>query len=90
MIRIRLALMLYFFMVVHKAACHTLLWAVGRSFGPVREGIRRSRRPQSLPVMGETACSKTRARKAEGFHDNLKGQMFDLERDGLRQVVPCP
>ena len=34
--------------------------------------------------------SKTRARWAEGFHDELNGHVFDLERDGLRQVVPCP
>ena len=31
--------------------------------------------------------SKTRARWAEGFHDELKGHVFDRERDGLRQVV---
>ena len=34
--------------------------------------------------------SKTRARRAEGFHDELNGHVFDLERDGLHQVVPCP
>ena len=56
----------------------------------------------SLPVMGEIAgvnttslgeylhCTKTRARWAEGFHDELNGHVFDLERDGLRQVVLCP
>ena len=56
----------------------------------------------SLPVMGKIAdvntasldgylhSSKTRARWAEGFHDKLNGHVFDLERDGLRQVVPCP
>ena len=55
----------------------------------------------SLPVMGEIAgvntaslggylhSTKTRARWAEGFHE-LNGHMFDLERDGLRQVVLCP
>ena len=32
----------------------------------------------------------TKARWADGFHDELNGHMFDLERDGLRQVVPCP
>ena len=26
----------------------------------------------------------------EGFHDELKGHVFDLERDRLCQVVPCP
>ena len=31
----------------------------------------------------------TRARWAEGFHDELNGHEFDLERDGLRQVVLC-
>ena len=55
----------------------------------------------SLPVLGEIAgvntslggylhSSKTRARWAEGFHNELNGHVFDLERDGLRQVVPCP
>ena len=55
----------------------------------------------SLPVMGEIAgvntalvggylhSTKTRARWAEGFHE-LNGHVFDLERDGLRQVVLCP
>ena len=33
--------------------------------------------------------SKTRARRAEGFHNELNGQVFDLEKDGLGQVVPC-
>ena len=56
----------------------------------------------SLPVMGVIAgvnttsldgCLqflKTRARWVERFHDELNGHVFDLERDGLRQVVPCP
>ena len=55
----------------------------------------------SLPVMGEIAgvntvslgeylhSTKTRARWAEGFHE-FNGHVFDLERDGLRQVVLCP
>ena len=55
-----------------------------------------------LPAMGEiigvnTALlggylhsTKLWARWAEGFHDELNGHVFDLERDGLRQVVPCP
>ena len=34
--------------------------------------------------------TKTRARWAEGFHDEFKGHVFDLERDGLRQVALCP
>ena len=34
--------------------------------------------------------TKTRARWAEGFHDELNGHVFDLERDGLAQVVLCP
>ena len=53
----------------------------------------------SLPVVDEIAgvntaslggylhSSKKRARRAEGFHDELSGHVFDLERDGLRQVV---
>ena len=56
----------------------------------------------SLPVTGKIACvntaslggylhsKKKRARWAEGFHDELNGHMFDLERDGLRQVLLCP
>ena len=55
----------------------------------------------SLPVMGEIAgvntaslvgylhSTKTRARCAEGFHE-LNSHVFNLERDGLRQVVLCP
>ena len=33
---------------------------------------------------------KTRARWAEGFHNELNGHMFHLERDGLRQLALCP
>ena len=33
---------------------------------------------------------KKRARWAEGFHYELNGHVFDLERNGLRQVVLCP
>ena len=56
----------------------------------------------SLPVMGEIAgvnmasldaclqSTKTRARWAEGFNDELDGHVLDLERGGFRQVVPCP
>ena len=55
----------------------------------------------SVTVSGETAgvntvslggylhSTKTRARWAEGFYFELKGHVFDLERDGLRQVVLC-
>ena len=55
----------------------------------------------SLPVMGKIAgvstaplggylhSTKTRARWVEGFQE-LNGHVFDLERDGLRQVVLCP
>ena len=55
----------------------------------------------SLPVMDEIAgvntaslggylhSSKKRARWVEGFHDELNGHVFVLERDGLRQVVLC-
>ena len=31
-----------------------------------------------------------RARWAERFNDKLNGHVFDLERNGLRQVVLCP
>ena len=34
--------------------------------------------------------TKTRARWAEEFHNELNGHVFDLERDGLHQVVLCP
>ena len=34
--------------------------------------------------------SETRARWAEGFHDELNGHVFDPERDGIRQLVLCP
>ena len=33
---------------------------------------------------------KRKAIWAEGFHDELSGHVFDLERDGLRRVVLCP
>ena len=39
---------------------------------------------------GYLQSKKKRARWAEGFHDELNGQVFDLGRDGLRQVVLCP
>ena len=29
-------------------------------------------------------------KRAEGFHDEFNGHVFDLERDGLRQVVLRP
>ena len=38
---------------------------------------------------GYLHSTKTRARWAEGFHE-LNSHVFDLERDGLRQVVFCP
>ena len=56
----------------------------------------------SLPVMSELAgvntaspggylhSTKTGARWAEGFHDELKDHVLDLSRGGLRQVVLCP
>ena len=39
---------------------------------------------------GYLHSSKKRTRWAEGFNDELNGHVFDLERDGLRQVVLCP
>ena len=56
----------------------------------------------SLPVTGEMAgvslaslggylhSLKTRARWAKGFHDELNGHVFDLERDRPLQIVLCP
>ena len=42
----------------------------------------------TAPLGGCLHSTKTRARWAEGFHE-LNGHVFDLERDGLRQVVLC-
>ena len=39
---------------------------------------------------GYLHSSKTRVRWAERFYDELNGNVFDLERDGLLRVVPCP
>ena len=39
---------------------------------------------------GYLYSKKKRARWAEGFHHELNGHVFDLERDGLCQVVLCP
>ena len=39
---------------------------------------------------GYLHSTKTRARWAVGFHNELNGHVFDLERDGLRQVVIRP
>ena len=56
----------------------------------------------SLPVLDDIAgdntasldewfhSSETWARWAEGFHDEIIGSVFDLERNGLHQVVLCP
>ena len=41
-------------------------------------------------LCGYLHSSKTRARWAEGFHDELNGHVLNLERDGLRQVVLYP
>ena len=39
---------------------------------------------------GYLHSSKKRAGWVEGFHDELNGNVFDLDRNGLRQVVLCP
>ena len=39
---------------------------------------------------GYLRSKKKRARWMEGFHDKLNGHLFDLEMDGLCQVVLCP
>ena len=41
-------------------------------------------------VVGCLHSSRTRARWAEGFHDELDGHMIDVERDRPLQVVPFP
>ena len=68
----------------------------------IRSGRKALPPSTSPPVMSEIAgvntaspdgylqSTKTRARWAKGLHDELNGQVFDLERDGLRQVVLCP
>ena len=38
---------------------------------------------------GYLHSKKNRSRWAEGFDDELNGHVFDLERDGFRQVVLC-
>ena len=40
-------------------------------------------------LCGYLHSTKTRAWWAEGFHDELNGHVFDLERNGLRQFVLC-
>ena len=79
-----------------------LCGAVGKSFRTCTRRNKTFPPSTSLPVMGEIAGvntasldgyfhrSKTRARWAEGFHDEPNGHVFDMEMDGLRQVVPCP
>ena len=56
----------------------------------------------SLPGMDEVAgvntaslggcpnSSKTMAKWAEGFHDELNGHVFDLEKDGLHLALELP
>ena len=41
-------------------------------------------------LSGYLHSKKKRARWAEWFHDELNGHVFNLERDGLHQVVLCP
>ena len=72
----------------------------GQILGSVREEMRRPHPPLVSWLWvkdlvsthhwgGYLHSSKTRARWAQGFYDELIGHVFDLERDGLRQVVPC-
>ena len=87
-------LQVYIIVFVSYQGCGQVLWTyTGRKTLPPST---------SLPVMGEIGgvhtaslggylhSTKTRAKWAEGFHDELNGHAFDLERDGLRQVVLCP
>ena len=74
--------------------------AVGKFFGIVREGIRRSRPPrlsqlfQLLSSRHHWANVFTVRRQgpnwAERFHDKINGNLLYLDRDGLRLVVPYP
>ena len=81
------------FLFLSSQSCEQVLWTyTGRKMLPPST---------NLPVMGEIACvntaslggyfhsTQTRARWVEGFHDQLNGYVFDLERDGLRQVALC-
>ena len=75
--------------------------AVGRSFGTCTRNNKTLLLSNSLPVMGEIAgvntasldgcpnSSKTMVRWAERFYDELSGYVFDVEKDGLCQVVLC-
>ena len=72
---------------------------VGFGEGPKLEANEHRLNPSVTgPVMGEIAGVNTASlggylhstKTAEGFHDELNGHVFDLERDGLRQVVLCP
>ena len=77
-------------------------WSVGGS-GQVlwtRTGRNNKTLPPStsLPVMDKLAGVNTASlgghfhiwkTRAGGFHDELNGHVFDLERDGFRQVVLC-
>ena len=74
---------------------------MGRSFWTCTDRNKTFLPSTSLPVTGEIAgvntvslggslhSSETKARWAEGFHDELNGHMLDLERNGLCQNVPC-
>ena len=44
----------------------------------------------TVSLGGYVRSSKTRARWAEEFHNELDDHVFDLVWDGLRQVVLCP
>ena len=44
----------------------------------------------TVSLGGYLHSSKTRARWAEKFHDELNGHVFDLDMDELSQVVLFP
>ena len=62
-------------------------------FHPFLEDSRRVGASYVFPYMVQvqrTCPLPMWARWVERFHNKLNGNMFDLERDGLRQVVPRP
>ena len=64
---------------------------MGRSFEHVREAVMGEiAGVNTASLGGYLHSSKKRTRCAKGFHDELNDHVFDLEKDGLRQVVLCP
>ena len=72
-------------------------WAVGRSSGSIREELRRSRHSRVTQLVSTRhhwadviTVPRLGPDGRKGSTNELNGHVFDLERGGLRQVVPCP